>query len=154
MIKDGVPKVLEFNARFGDPEAQPLLMRMKGSLSEVMIKAVEGKLSEVSLQWDERPAVCVVMTSGGYPGSYEKGKVITGIKDAEKLSDVVVFHGGTRLEADRLVTSGGRVLGVAAVGADLSAAIDRAYAAVDRIKWEGAYYRRDIGAKGLRYGQT
>ncbi len=154
MIKDGVPRVLEFNARFGDPEAQPLLMRMKGSLSEVMIKAVEGKLSEVDLQWDERPAVCVVMASGGYPGGYEKGKVIAGIKDAEKLSGVVVFHGGTRLEADRLVTSGGRVLGVTAVGADLSAAIDRAYTAVDRIKWEGAYYRRDIGAKGLRYGQT
>jgi phosphoribosylamine--glycine ligase len=153
MIKDGVPKVLEFNARFGDPEAQPLLMRIKGSISEVMIKAVEGKLSGVSLQWDERPAVCVVMASGGYPGSYEKGKVITGIKDAEKLSDVVVFHGGTRLEAGALVTSGGRVLGVTAVGADLSAAIDRAYAAVDRIKWEGAYYRRDIGAKGLKHGQ-
>jgi len=154
MIKDGVPKVLEFNARFGDPEAQPLLIRLKGNLSEVMIKAVEGKLSEVNLEWDERPAVCVVMASGGYPGTYEKGKVITGIPDAEKLPDVVVFHAGTKKENDRLVTSGGRVLGVTAVGADLSAAIGRAYEAVDRITWEGAYYRKDIGAKGLRYGQA
>lgn len=151
MIKDGIPKVLEFNARFGDPEAQPLLMRMKGSLSEIMTKAVEGRLSEVTLEWDDRPAVCVVMASGGYPGSYEKGKVITGIQDAEKISDVIVFHAGTRREADRLVTSGGRVLGVTATGTDLTAAIDRAYAAVDRIRWEGAYYRKDIGAKGLRY---
>ncbi|MBN2223627.1 MAG: phosphoribosylamine--glycine ligase [Deltaproteobacteria bacterium] len=154
MIKNGIPKVLEFNARFGDPEAQPLLIRMKGSLSEVMTKAVEGRLSEVTLDWDERPAVCVVMASGGYPGAYEKGKVITGIQDAEKLSDVVVFHAGTKREGDSLVTSGGRVLGVTAVGRDLTAAIDRAYTAVDRIAWEGAYYRKDIGAKGLRYDQT
>jgi phosphoribosylamine--glycine ligase len=151
MIKDGVPKVLEFNARFGDPEAQPLLIRMKGRLSDVMTKAVEGKLSEVTLQWDERPSVCVVMASGGYPGSYEKGAAITGIDEAEKLSDVVVFHAGTKRDGDRLVTAGGRVLGVTAVGADLAAAIDRAYAAAGRITWDGAYYRKDIGAKGLRY---
>ncbi len=154
MIKDGIPKVLEFNARFGDPEAQPLVIRMKGSLSEVMTKAAGGRLSEVTLEWDERPSVCVVMASAGYPGTYEKGKVITGIEDAEKLPDVVVFHAGTRRTADRLVTSGGRVLGVTAVGADLAAAIDRAYAAVDRIRWEGAYYRKDIGAKGLCYDST
>jgi phosphoribosylamine--glycine ligase len=153
MIRDGAPKVLEFNARFGDPEAQPLLMRMKGNLSDVLIKAVEGRLSEVSLTWDRRPAVCVVMSSGGYPGPYDKGKVITGIDEAEKLPDVVVFHAGTKREGGRLVTAGGRVLGVTAVGGDLHAAIDRAYAAVDRISWEGAYYRKDIGAKGLTHDQ-
>jgi phosphoribosylamine---glycine ligase len=151
MIKNGIPKVLEFNARFGDPEAQPLVIRMKGSLSEVMIKAATGRLSDVTIEWDERPAVCVVMASGGYPGSYEKGKIITGIEDAEKLPDVVVFHAGTKRDGNRLVTSGGRVLGVTAVGTDLAAAIDRAYAAVDRITWEGVHYRKDIGAKGLRY---
>ncbi len=154
MIKDGNPKVLEFNARFGDPEAQPLLIRMKGNLSDVLIKAVEGRLSEVSLTWDTRPAVCVVMASGGYPGPYEKGKVITGIKEAEELADVVVFHAGTKRLDGRLVTSGGRVLGVTAVGKDLRAAIDRAYAAVGRITWEGAYYRKDIGVKGLRHDRS
>jgi phosphoribosylamine--glycine ligase len=154
MIKDGVPKVLEYNARFGDPEAQPLIVRMKGSLSEVLIKAVQGKLSEVTLIWDERPAVCVVMASGGYPGSYEKGKPITGIQAAERLGDVVVFHAGTRREGDRLVTSGGRVLGVTALGNDLGAAIAQAYRATEKISWDGAYYRKDIGAKGLRYGTT
>ncbi len=154
MIKDGVPKVLEFNARFGDPEAQPLVMRMKGNLSEVLIKAVEGKLSEATLAWDERPAVCVVMASGGYPGSYEKGKPITGIGQAERLSDVVVFHAGTKRDGDRLLTAGGRVLGVTALGDDLGAAIRQAYRAVEKITWDGAYYRRDIGAKGLRYGTT
>jgi phosphoribosylamine--glycine ligase len=154
MIRDGLPKVLEFNARFGDPEAQPLLMRMRGSLSDVLIKAVEGRLSEVSLAWDPRPAVCVVMASGGYPGPYEKGKVISGIDDAEKLDDVVVFQAGTKRKDGKLLTSGGRVLGVTALGSDLRAAIDRAYAAVDRITWDGAYCRRDIGAKGLRYDRT
>jgi phosphoribosylamine--glycine ligase len=152
MIKDGVPKVLEFNARFGDPEAQPLLVRLKTDLSEVLLAAVAGRLEEVKLVWDERPSVCVVMASGGYPGAYEKGKVIEGIEAAERLPDVVVFQAGTKIDGNDLVTSGGRVLGVTALGDTLNAAIERAYEAVGKIGWEGAYWRRDIGAKGLRHG--
>ncbi len=150
MIDEDGPKVLEFNVRMGDPETQPLLMRMKTDLVEVLMAATEGGLAGMTLEWDERPSVCVVMASGGYPGEYEKGKVISGLDEACSLEDVVVFHAGTRLEGDRVVTSGGRVLGVTALGRDMGAAIGRAYEAVSKISWDGAHYRKDIGARALK----
>jgi phosphoribosylamine--glycine ligase len=149
MITSGGPRVLEFNVRFGDPETQPILMRLKSDLLDVFLAVCEGRLDDVLLKWDPRPAVCVVMASGGYPGDYEKGKVITGLDDAEDLEDVAVFHAGTTKQDGRVVTSGGRVLGVTALGADVAAAKARAYEAVDRIEFEGAYCRRDIADKAI-----
>jgi phosphoribosylamine--glycine ligase len=149
MIRDGDPYVLEYNVRFGDPEAQPLLIRLKNDLVEVLDAALDGQLNKIHLQWDTRPAVCVVMSSEGYPGSYEKGKEITGIAEAETIPDVKVFHAGTKWDEGKLVTSGGRVLGVTALGGDVGQAIERAYQAVERIKWDGCYCRRDIGKKAL-----
>ena len=150
MVTPGGPKVLEFNARFGDPEAQPLLVRLKNDLVEVLEAVIDNHLDEVTLRWDPRPAVCVVMASGGYPGPYEKGKEITGLAEAEALDDVVVFHAGTRAEDGKVTTSGGRVLGVTALGEDISAARDRAYEAVQRIRFHRAHWRTDIGVKGIR----
>ena len=151
MIREGRPKVLEFNCRFGDPECQPIVVRMKGDLVPVLEACIDGELDRVGLEWDPRAAVCVVMASGGYPGSYRKGIAIRGLEEAATLEDVVVFHAGTRREGDRVVTAGGRVLGVTALGDDIPAAIRRAYEAVERISWEGAHYRRDIGRKALRH---
>ncbi len=150
MLTHGGPKVLEFNCRFGDPEAQPLLMRLKSDLLEVCDAVVDGKLDTMQLEWDSRPSICVVMASGGYPDSYEKGKIITGLEDANAMDDVVVFHAGTSKARGNVVTAGGRVLGVTALGDDLKAASDRCYAAVDKIKFDGAYCRRDIGAKAMK----
>jgi len=150
MITSGGPRVLEFNVRFGDPETQPILMRLQSDLLEVCLAVCDGKLDEVTLQWDPRPAVCVVMASGGYPGDYQKGKVITGLKEAAQLDDVVVFHAGTKLCDRGVVTNGGRVLGVTAVGPTVAAAKTRAYEAVDRIQFAGAYCRRDIADKAIR----
>jgi len=150
MIDAGVPKVLEFNVRFGDPETQPILSRLEGDLIDVLVAVCDGTLADCELQWDERAAVCVVMASGGYPGSYEKGKEITGIESAEAAGDVVVFHAGTALKDGKVVTSGGRVLGVTALGDGIAGAIDTAYAATRKIAFEGASFRSDIGAKALR----
>jgi len=150
MITQGGPRVLEFNVRFGDPETQPILMRMKSDLLEVMVAVADGRLDKVSIDWDPRPAVCVVMSSGGYPGSYEKGKVINGLHEAGKLNDVVVFQAGTAATDGQIVTSGGRVLGVTALGDTIAAAKSRAYEAVDLISFEGAYCRRDIADKALK----
>jgi phosphoribosylamine--glycine ligase len=150
MITAGGPRVLEFNVRFVDPETQPMLMRLKSDLLEACLAVCEQKLDEVTLEWDSRPAVCVVMASGGYPGDYEKGKVITGIDQAEQLKDVVVFHAGTAMKDGSLVTAGGRVLGVTAVGDTIADAKKRAYEAVSRINFEGARYRRDIADKAIR----
>lgn len=150
MLTAGGPKVLEFNARFGDPETQPILMRMKGDLLEIMTAVCDGTLDKIDLSWDPRPAVCVVMASGGYPGDYEKGKVITGIADAEKNPDVKVFQAGTKTQNDQLLTNGGRVLGVTAMGANISEAQNKAYKAVEMIHFEGAYYRKDIAGKALK----
>jgi len=150
MIKDGVPKVLEFNARFGDPETQPQMARLKSDLAELILATIEGRLEGVTLDWDPRPSVCVVMASGGYPASYEKGKVIEGLEDADAMEDVVVFHAGTKEVDGKIVTSGGRVLGVTALGDDIQSAIDRAYEAVSKIHWDGVQYRKDIGAKALK----
>jgi len=150
MVTAGGPKVLEFNARFGDPETQPLLVRLKSDLVEVCLATIENRLADINLEWDPRPAVCVVMASGGYPDAYEKGKEITGIAAAEALGDVVVFHAGTQAEGGKLYTDGGRVLGVTALGDDLVAARDRAYEAVRCIRFHRAHYRTDIAVKAIR----
>jgi phosphoribosylamine--glycine ligase len=149
MIKDGEPRALEFNARFGDPEAQPLLMRMESDLFAILDAVVDRRLHEVEIRWRPEPAVCVVMASGGYPGVHEKGKVISGLRAAARLKDVVVFHAGTALAGGKVVTNGGRVLGVTALGKDIPDAIARAYRAVEKIRWEGVQYRTDIGRKAL-----
>jgi len=150
MITPAGPRVLEFNVRFGDPEAQPILARLKTDLLEVCVAVCEGKLADVTLEWDARPAVCVVMASAGYPGKYEKGKVIKGLVEAESLEDVIVFHAGTAVRDGEIVTNGGRVLGVTALGANIAAAKARAYEAVDKISFEGAYFRRDIADKAIK----
>jgi len=150
MITAGGPRVLEFNVRFGDPETQPILMRLKSDLLQVMLAVCDGKLDEITLEWDERPAVCVVMAAGGYPGEYEKGKKITGLDEAEQIEDVVVFHAGTAEKDGDIVTNGGRVLGVTAKGNSIADAKARAYSGVDKIKFEGAYCRRDIADKAIR----
>jgi len=150
MITAAGPRVLEFNVRFGDPETQPILMRLNSDLLEVCQAVCEGRLADVTLAWDRRPAVCIVMASGGYPGDYEKGKKITGLEEAQKLKDVMVFHAGTSAKNGDIVTSGGRVLGVTAMGADIADAKARAYEAVDKIKFENAYFRRDIADKARK----
>jgi phosphoribosylamine--glycine ligase len=149
MLTQGGPRVLEFNARFGDPETQPILMRMKSDLLSVLLAVCHGKLDEVNIEWDSRPAVCVVMASGGYPGAYEKGKVITGLDAAAKLKDVMVFHAGTAEKDGQIVTAGGRVLGVTALGDTIAQAKANAYEAVAMIAFEGAYYRKDIADKAI-----
>ena len=146
MLTAGGPKTLEFNVRFGDPETQPLMMRLRGDLMQAMLATATGHLDQVDLRWDPRVCCCVVMASGGYPGKYEKGQPITGIDQAEADPDVRVFHAGTRLTRDRtLVTDGGRVLGVCALADTLQEAQAKANAACDKIHFEGAHFRRDIG---------
>jgi len=150
MFTPGGPKVIEFNCRFGDPECQPLMMRLRSDLLAAMVATAEHRLDEVDLDFDERAAVCVVMSSGGYPGSYKKGYEITGIDAADAMADVKVFHAGTAVKDGKLVNSGGRVLGVTALGADIAAAQKRAYEAVAKITWQDCYCRRDIAAKAIR----
>ena len=149
MISEGKPRVVEFNARFGDPEAQPLLVRMKSDIVPVLQACARGDLTGAELEWHDKAAVCVVMASGGYPGPYEKGHEISGLQEAADLEDVVVFHAGTRFENDAIVNSGGRVLGVTGLGPTVAAAIDKAYQAVDCIAWPEVHFRRDIGQKAL-----
>jgi len=154
MITAGGPRVLEFNVRFGDPETQPILMRLKSDLLAVCLSVCDGTLEDITLKWDERPAVCVVMASGGYPGNYQKGKKITGLQEAQQFEDVIVFHAGTKSRDGDIVTDGGRVLGVTALGETIADAKARAYKAVDKIKFEGAYCRRDIADKAIRKCKT
>ena len=149
MIHEGHPKVLEFNARFGDPETQPALMRMKGDLVPILEACMQGTLSRHKIEWDNRAAVCVVLASQGYPGDYEKGKIVEGLKEVSQMEKVFVFHAGTILKDGRVLTNGGRVLGVTGLGEDISRAIERTYQAVKKISWEGVYYRTDIGQKAL-----
>jgi phosphoribosylamine--glycine ligase len=150
MITKQGPKVLEYNVRFGDPECQPLLMRLKSDLLEVLEAAVEGRLEQIDgLDWDPRPAVCVVMASEGYPGDYAKGHPIRGLEDAETLPDVKVFHAGTAVQEDKVITAGGRVLDVTALGESLAQAKFNAYRAVKCIRWPGAWCRKDISDKAL-----
>ena len=150
MITGGGPRVLEFNVRFGDPETQPILARLKSDLLEVLLAVCDGTLDRITLEWDRRPAVCVVMASGGYPGDYEKGKKINGLEKAKKIEDVVVFHAGTKDVNGDIVTNGGRVLGVTALGDTIKQAKQRAYRAVEKIKFDGAYCRHDIADKAIK----
>jgi len=144
------PKVLEFNARFGDPENQVIMPRLTSDIVPVLMACTgAGTLRDQKLEWLPNACVTVVMASGGYPGSYQKGFPIEGLDEAESADDVVVFHAGTAIKDSRIVTAGGRVLGVTALGADIPSAIERAYDAVGKIKFEGAHYRKDIGAKAL-----
>jgi len=149
MFTPAGPKVIEFNCRFGDPECQPLMMRWTSDLVEALLATAEHRLDKVTIEFDPRPAVCVVMASGGYPGSYDKGFQITGIEQAEAMGDVKVFHAGTAMQDGKLVNAGGRVLGVTALGATIAEAQQRAYRAVEKIRWQGCYYRHDIAAKAI-----
>jgi phosphoribosylamine--glycine ligase len=144
------PMVLEFNCRFGDPETQPILMRLESDLVEAMEASIDGRTSDGDFKWSNDTAVCVVMASGGYPGSYEAGKKITGLEDAASLNGVEVFHAGTSKRADDLYTAGGRVLGITARAADLNTAVQRAYEACSKITFDRAQYRKDIAARALK----
>jgi phosphoribosylamine--glycine ligase len=146
MLTESGPKVLEFNARFGDPETQPIMMRIKNDIVPIFEACIDGTLAKQSLQWRQEPTICVVMAAKGYPSSYEKGKEISGLNSDENRQ-VVVFHAGTKLENGKVLTNGGRVLGVTALGSDINQAIKNAYSVVDKIKWDGVHYRKDIGNK-------
>ncbi|QDV65741.1 Phosphoribosylamine--glycine ligase [Crateriforma conspicua] len=155
MLTPAGPKVLEFNVRFGDPECQPLLMRLQSDLVDVIEAAVDGRLGEIEdLKWDPRPSICVVMASEGYPGDYEKGRPISGLEQAAELEDVKVFHAGTDVADGQVVNTGGRVLGVTAVGDSISKAKLQAYTAVKHIRWQGAWCRKDISDKALRHSDA
>ncbi len=149
MITRNGPQVIEYNVRFGDPETQPLMMRMKSDLLPVLMAAAEGKLDNATIEWDPRPSICVVMASGGYPGDYQKKKPISGLDKAAKLPDVAVFHAGTTMSDGKVVTSGGRVLGVTAIGRTIAEAREKAYHAASLIHFDGAQYRKDIGHLAL-----
>ena len=149
MLTPGGPKVIEFNCRFGDPECQPLMMRLQGDLLKAMVATARHKLDEVDLSFDARASVCVVMSSGGYPGSYARGHEITGIAEAEAVGDVKVFHAGTARKGKALVNAGGRVLGVTAVGDTIADAQKLAYEAAAKIHWQDCYYRTDIASKAI-----
>jgi phosphoribosylamine---glycine ligase len=142
-------KTLEFNARFGDPECQPLLMRMKSDIVPILMAVANGDLSGIEIEWHDKAAVCVVLAAGGYPADYRKGDEIAGLAEAAKVQDLVVFHAGTKSEGGKVVTSGGRVLGVTALGDSVQDAIARAYQGVAQISWPEMQYRTDIGAKAI-----
>lgn len=149
MVTEGTPHLLEYNVRFGDPETQAILPRMKTDLVEVIEATIDGTLNKIQIEWDERPCICVVAASGGYPGSYEKGKEISGLNKVKGMKDVMVFHAGSKKENGKIFTAGGRVLGVTALGDDIKQAIDKSYEAMDKISFEGMHYRTDIGRKAL-----
>jgi phosphoribosylamine--glycine ligase len=149
MLTKNGPRILEFNARFGDPETQVYLTRLENDLVELLDASVSGTLAKHELKWKPEASVCVIMASSGYPGNYPKGKVITGLDAANALPNTKVFHAGTALKGGQIVTNGGRVLGVTALGRDLKAAQAAAYAAVEAIQFEGAHFRRDIAAKAM-----
>ena len=152
MLTNQGPKVLEFNVRLGDPETQAVLFRLKSDLAQIMFAAAEGKLDQIEpLEWDPRPAVCVVMASGGYPGDFEKGHPIRGLEEAALVPETKVFHAGTKWVGGQIVNDGGRVLGVTAIGETISEAKLRAYQAVKCIRWDGAWCRKDISDKATRY---
>ena len=149
MITKKGPMTLEFNVRFGDPETQAILPRLKSDLVEVMLACIDGRLREIKLEWDKRACLSIVAASKGYPGPYEKHKEISGLKDLRALGDTAVFHAGTEHRDGKIFTSGGRVLGVTGLGKDIKSAKDVAYSAIDRIKFDGIYYRHDIGYKAI-----
>jgi len=144
------PQVLEFNARFGDPETQAILMRLESPLVDALEACIDGRLAETSLQWAPGASACVVASSSGYPGSYKAGFPISGLDSAARVPGVQVFHSGSAAQGDRIVTAAGRVLGVTAVAESLEEALARAYQALDEIQFEGMYYRRDIGHRALK----
>jgi phosphoribosylamine---glycine ligase len=150
MLTSDGPKVLEYNVRLGDPETQPIMMRLRCDLLEFLMASLEGQLAAVGARWSPNPSVCVVLCSRGYPGKKEIGKVITGVEAAESRGGVKIFHSGTVFHDRQLLTAGGRVLGVTAIGEDLPSAIEQAYTALGKIHFDGMHYRHDIGAKGLR----
>jgi len=154
MLTPEGPKALEFNVRFGDPETQAILPRLKSDLLEVMMATSNQTLSKIvksgGLQWDNRACACVVCASGGYPGGYQKDKEISGLENAAKINDAMVFHSGTRLEAGKCLTAGGRVLGVTGLGRTIKDAVNKAYQTVDKINFEGMHFRKDIGAKAIK----
>ncbi|MCK9419203.1 MAG: phosphoribosylamine--glycine ligase [Nitrospirae bacterium] len=152
MIRNNEARVLEFNARFGDPETQPVMARLDTDLVEIIEAILDGRLSSLEIKWKPESAVCIVMASGGYPGKYEKGRVITGLDKASGIEGVMVFHSGTAMKNGKVVTDGGRVLGVTGLGPVVAAAIDNAYRGAREISFEGAHYRRDIGARALETG--
>ena len=149
LTKDG-PKVLEFNARFGDPETQVILPRLKTDLIDILNAVIEGTLHKTSIEWKNNTAVCVVLASGGYPGKYQKGKVISGLERLEKMKDIIVFHAGSKLQDNQVITSGGRVLGISAWDDTISKAKEKAYEGVEKIYFEDIYYRKDIASKALK----
>jgi phosphoribosylamine--glycine ligase len=149
MIKDGAPKLIEYNVRFGDPEAQALMLRLKSDLLPALLAVAEGRLADVALDWHDDAALCVVMAANGYPGAYAKGSEIRGLEKAGADPNVQIFHAGTRREGDRILADGGRVLGVTARGNTIAEAKARAYAAIDKIDWPGGFYRRDIGRRAV-----
>jgi phosphoribosylamine--glycine ligase len=150
MIKDGRPQVLEFNCRLGDPETQPVLSRLSTDLLDICLAVTDERLGEMEVVWKNEAAVCVVLASKGYPGSYTKGEVIGGLEEAGLIEGATVFHAGTAFEDSRIVTSGGRVLGVTATGKDIRAARDTAYRAVEKISFEGMQFRKDIAYLALK----
>lgn len=150
MIDDGNPYVLEFNCRLGDPETQPIISRLDTDLVDISMAITDEKLSDMDIEWKDEASVCVVLSSKGYPGKYEKGKVISGLNDVKKMDDVVVFHAGTAFNNNEIITNGGRVLGVTALGKDIKTAKDRAYEAVKKIHFDGMHYRKDIADKALK----
>ncbi len=151
IITSAGPKVLEFNARFGDPEFQPLVLMIKSDIVPVLEAVIDGKLSEVEIEWYDGAAFCLVMASGGYPGSYEPGKVITGLDRVVGIDNAFVFHAGTKKEGNKILTDGGRVLGLAARGKDLPEAIDKVERRAAEISWEKEYHRTDMRRKVLPY---
>lgn len=150
MIKDNKPYTLEFNCRLGDPETQPVLSRLKTDLTDIALAIADERLSAINLEWKSDVSVCVVAASKGYPGAYEKGKVIKGLDDAGKMEDVVVFHAGTAFNKNKIVTAGGRVLGVTALGKDIKDAKEKAYKAIEKIHFSGMQYRKDIADRAIK----
>jgi phosphoribosylamine--glycine ligase len=149
LTKEG-PKVLEFNARFGDPETQVILPRLKTDLIDILNAVIEETLHKINIEWEDNAAVCVVVASGGYPGKYQKGKVISGLERLGKMKDIIVFHADIKLQDDKVITSGGRVLGITACDKTISKAKERAYKGVKEIYFEDMYYRKDIAAKAIK----
>jgi len=153
MVTSSGPKVLEFNVRFGDPETQAVLPLLKTDIVEIFSAILEERLDKIKIEWENKSSVCVVMASEGYPGDYEKGKIISGLDQIKKTNGVVVFHAGTVKQNGKYLTAGGRVLGITGTGKNLEEAIAKTYKGVKKITWEGVHYRKDIGMKGLRYAE-
>ena len=148
MLTKTGPQILEFNARFGDPETQPLMVRMDSDIIPIFEACIDGTLGHSSINWKKESSVCVVMVAAGYPGPYQKGEIISGLKNANSIPGVVLFHAGTKEHNGKVITNGGRVLGVTATGENKEGAIERAYDAVSKVDWKGIHYRKDIGSRG------